>query len=369
MNEPTSGRPATDLVAIDGHAASSDETLSKAAPGTAASTTALGLAAVALIAAVATLGGGYWLWRQIEIARVETDRALQASQLAMTERLGTFGRQFEERLADLSSAQQADAAKLNELDTRVGAAARDWVLFEAEYLMQLANHRTAMLGDVKTSLAALTAADERLARIGDPLLLDVRKMLAGEINALKSVELPDTTGMALALGSLAQGAVQLPLASRYHHKTSEATNATAPSHPEVQNWRDFLAAIWATFKGLITVRYNDRAIGPLLPPDQVQNLYENLALQFEVARIALLKGDTAVFYATLDTLNRWLDTYFDPKAQAVKNALETVQRLRQTTIDPTLPDITGSLRALRKVMPRLEARLPHAGGGRHEGRP
>jgi uncharacterized protein HemX len=57
-----------------------------------------------------------------------------------------------------------------------------------------------------------------------------------------------------------------------------------------------------------------------------------------------------LFRQSLAETGQWLTAYFDPQAAAVKSMAETLASLSQTALNPSLPDISASLRELRSQM-------------------
>ena len=87
---------------------------------------------------------------------------------------------------------------------------KDWLLLEAEYLIQIANYRLLFERDVKTAIAALETADTRLGETGDPAVVKVRRVITEDITALRKVSQPDLAGMSLTLTTLGRDIDNLP---------------------------------------------------------------------------------------------------------------------------------------------------------------
>jgi len=64
----------------------------------------------------------------------------------------------------------------------------------------------------------------------------------------------------------------------------------------------------------------------------------------------VLKQNTAVFAQSLEEVSQWLSSYFETKSAAVISMQETVKNLRTIELQPTIPDVSGSLRELRSAM-------------------
>ncbi len=82
-------------------------------------------------------------------------------------------------------------------------------------------------------------------------------------------------------------------------------------------------------------------------PEQRWFLVQNLKLQLETARLAVLKEDTASLRASITTALDWLDAYFDRSDADVANAMESLGRMAELELRPDLPDLSSSLETVR----------------------
>jgi len=86
----------------------------------------------------------------------------------------------------------------------------------------------------------------------------------------------------------------------------------------------------------------------LMTPEAAYFLRTNLALQLQAARLALLRGEQAVFQQSLDDASAWLELYYDRESAQVASALQTIAEIRDSMFTVTTPDISVSLRLLRQ---------------------
>ena len=100
--------------------------------------------------------------------------------------------------------------------------------------------------------------------------------------------------------------------------------------------------------GLIKITPPDQAAMPMVTPDAEYFLRTNLTLQIQVARLALLRGETAVFEQSLNDAGSWLHQYFDTESSQVVAALQTIDEIRGGQFAIAAPDISNSLRLLRQ---------------------
>lgn len=223
----------------------------------------------------------------------------------------------------------------------------DWAMAEAEQLMVIANHRLQLARDVGSALAALRATDRLLQTLADPNLLPVRRTLAREIASLEALEKTDTVGMSLRLAQLAEQADRLPLAGA--GRTPETVALPAPGD---KDWRVAAHGLWQDLKSLVRVRYHSDGQKPLLAPEQYYFLRENLRLTLFGAQHALLQGNVPVYRQNLQSAIRWLRDYYDLTSQVTVAALAELEKLESARVVSELPQIAGSLAALREAKNR-----------------
>jgi uroporphyrin-3 C-methyltransferase len=294
--------------------------------------------------------------------------ALEARQQAALSELGNTARQTSQRIDSLQREldealrqNESIAPRLGNLEDAVSslqgvsAGVRDtWMLAEAEYYMQIANAQLQLAGNPQIAAMALGFAEERVRQMANPALSEVRRALTRELQTLESMETADLEGMTLALASLAERVESLPL----NESVDVADGEAAPIDPELSGFRRAIASMKRAFGDIVSVRRTDEELAPLLSPDAAYFLRANLALQFQAARLALLKGEQGIFEQLLDEAAGWLREYYDADSSAVAGALETIADLKDRGISTTLPDISGSLRLLRQYRTLRDAGSP-----------
>ena len=235
----------------------------------------------------------------------------------------------------------------------VSAGARNtWLLAEAEYYMQIANAQLQLAGNPHLATLALGMADERIVQLSDPALTEVRQAIADELAALEVMDKPDIQGITLTLSSLARVVDSLPLRQLAEAKADE----NAEIDPDLSGVDRAWASVKGAVSGLVKVTGPDQTAIPLLTPDAVYFLRTNLTLQLQAARLALLRGEQAVFRQSLDDAAAWLEQYFDAESAQVGSALETIDEIRGGMLAVTTPDISQSLRLLRQYKTLAEPR-------------
>ena len=227
----------------------------------------------------------------------------------------------------------------------VSAGASDtWLLAEAEYYMQIANAQLQLGNNPHLAMLALGMADERVVQMANPALTDVRRAIADELAALEVMEKPDIEGVMLTLASLSRVVESLPLRSVDQAVVEDDSTDDAELSGTARAW----SSVKGAMSGLVKVTPPDEATRALLTPDTAQLVRSNLALQLQAARLALLRGEQAIFEQGLDDADALLTQYFDVASAQVASAQQTINEIRESMISVTPPDISGSLRLIRQ---------------------
>jgi uroporphyrin-III C-methyltransferase len=324
---------------------------------------ARGLAILAIVAVAATA----WL-------AVEARLGMRAMETQEGGRLAELGSETARNLATLTQAQAAlreAQARIVELESRVAdtqeqrvaleemyrdlaRSADDRVLSKVEQILVLASQQLQLAGNVHAALAALQAADQRLARAEKLAATPLRRAIAGDMERLKAVPQVDTVGIAVKLDGLIGQADTLPLV------ISEGLPAPRPAlrwrTPEEHGFTRAARDFWEEMKGLVRIREVEPADQVLLAPAQSYFLRENLKLRLLSARVALLARDEPSFREDLRATQAWVSRYFDPKAKTTVAALAAIRQLADTRVAIALPDVNASLAAVRTARAAREKR-------------
>ncbi len=261
--------------------------------------------------------------------------------------LDALRRELDERIRALDALPTRLSTLESSVATLAGVSegARDaWVLAEAEYYMQIANAQLQLANNPHLAALALRMADERIVQLANPGLTDVRRALSDELAALDVMEKPDIEGATLTLASLARVVEALPLAS----DAGAGDQADEEPDAELSGAGRAWASVKNAMSGLVKVTPPERAKLAALSPDAEFFLRSNLALQLQSARLALLRGEQAVFRQSLDDTTTLLHGYFDLGSAQVAAALQTIAEVRNQVFTSDAPDISGSLELLRQ---------------------
>jgi len=232
-----------------------------------------------------------------------------------------------------------------DIHKRIGRSDSQWRVAEAEYLIRVAITRLQLAKDIDTAMQALNLADDRLRDTAEPQWDPIRQRLAKDIAALAAVELPDTAGISAQLTALSEQVPALTLVSTHEQMSMETSNASSTDR-ESRSWSTLADDMLSGIKDSVRIRRNDEPVHALLTPDQQHFMYQNLALQLETARMALVQQDKDAYQASLARAKQWITELFDARQAATQSMLTAINELIATDIAPPLPDITQSLMLL-----------------------
>jgi uroporphyrin-3 C-methyltransferase len=315
--------------------------------------------AVMLALLIALGAAAFTAWQNYELRRERAQLELElARKLEQIETIGSDSRRLssdardvvrdvESRLGQLEArlaGMQNQRLAIESLYEELSQSRDEWTLAEVEQILLVASQQLQLAGNVKAALIALEAADARLARSDRPQLTQVRRVIAEDIERLKSSPFVDVTGIGLKLESVISTVDELPLVMETRPVEG---NANAAADTPDEGWRLLVAEMWGDLLSLVRIQRIDAPETPLLAPDQAFFLRENLKLRLLGARLALLARDQAAYRADLAAAVDWSTRYFDVTAPAVASSIETLNELAESDIQIELPDVSASLDAVR----------------------
>jgi len=375
-----------------------------------------GLALVALVVALGALAGTSWLWWRGQESRQAGTTQQDAGIARLDRRDAQLSAQFQElreAVDSLSSADREDTfaelqAGLAEDRVRLDRVERslkeqevlsrslqsatdamhgrllaaeailaqrqasqpdvqaDLELAEVDYLTRLADERLQLFSDPLGADRALGLADRQLEAMANPSYFGVRQAIATARTDLAAVEVPDEPGIAARLDSLQESIGNLPF-------RTAAVAATAAAPAMEAGWWEKLKNVFA---GLVTVRRSTDEENRRVSLQDKDYIRQQMWLQVEIARLALMRRDEPAFRAALTRLQDSLTEWFDPANGAVRTVTGTLRELAAVDIAVTWPDISAPWTMLRAIRPGQEARsalpaeaAPAAADGGGDGTP
>ncbi|WP_108126336.1 uroporphyrinogen-III C-methyltransferase [Saccharospirillum mangrovi] len=304
-------------------------------------------------------GAGYYWgqpYYQSLLAQWSQWRALPQQQAALAaeiERLNNELNAERQARSSFASALQNTRSELEQMivDTAQRLSRRDdldtnqWPLEEALALLRLSERRLQLDGNAQVALNLLDAADQVLANMTAAAVLPVRRQIAQDRLALQSIDAPDINGLYFRLDAIDDRIANFQWTPAERLAPQDQTQASSADEP---------LSPWAAFRNslgsLVTVTRLDapHQASPLL--DDFERWRQHSRLLLEEVQLALLSREQALFDAALAQLTEQLT----PMRQEldVEPLIAQLTELAGTQLNPTLPDISASVRALETYLSR-----------------
>ncbi|MFN7510413.1 MAG: uroporphyrinogen-III C-methyltransferase [Betaproteobacteria bacterium] len=263
-----------------------------------------------------------------------------------------------QKLADDLERLRQQRAELDQLYLDLTRGRDEAALWEVERLVTVAAQELQVGGNLATALAALQAADARLARIDRPQLVNLRRALTGDIERLRSAPAVDLTGLAVRLDQLAAAVDGWPLLAEPPRKGPLAP--AAPAAPgaaeaaargsdsaEAGAWAGVRRWLREEFGGLLQIRQVDTPEALLLDATQQRLARQQMRLRLLNARQALLQRNDKLYRGDLGEAQQLLGRYFDARQPAVAAAAAQLKSMAQAPLSVDVPRVDATLAALR----------------------
>ncbi|GAG81654.1 unnamed protein product, partial [marine sediment metagenome] len=220
-----------------------------------------GVGTIALILAVVACIATVYMWYRFDVqarhqqeisaanlagdlkAVTESARALEkqqdvlsAAQQKLDASQDELGKLIQEKLessvSTLREQQEALAGSVSKIYESMDRSIDSWALEEVEQLLRMANQSVSLAGDIKGGIIGLELADKRLTELGNPELLEVRRLIAGELGQLKAVNQADLPGIAFRLAGIIATVDKLPLVNEPDRPVAAGSSQPAPDAEE-----------------------------------------------------------------------------------------------------------------------------------------
>ncbi len=310
---------------------------------------------LALVAVALAISG--LLWQRLggiqeQLARQSADSGAVAIEAR------TLARQAQEQARDIAARQAVFDTKLAEvalqrtqLEDLMQSLTRsrdENLVVDIESGLRLAQQQSQVTLSPEPLLAALRAADQRLARASQPRLARVRAAIARDIDRIKAASVADVPALLIRMDELARLVDDLPVGNAVGPAAAQqASREARPAAGTVAAWWDrALSVVMAEARGLLRVSRIDQPEAALVSPEESFFLRENIKLRLLNARLSLLARQTDLARADLLTVSMALGRYFDPNARKTQAAAGVVQQLQAQLRNVDLPRIDETLALL-----------------------
>ncbi|WP_251366182.1 uroporphyrinogen-III C-methyltransferase [Coxiella-like endosymbiont of Rhipicephalus sanguineus] len=196
--------------------------------------------------------------------------------------------------------------------------------------------------DSAVALQLLKMARQQLESSSQESLVTLKEAIDQDITTLSSSAPVEVTKLSDQLDQLKIDVGNLSLLPS--KEFSETTPAKTEPTPEEKNWWEKLKYNLGGLKKLFVIRRIDHPTSPLLEPQQILFLKENIQLKLTQAQWTLINQNSSLYQKSLSAAIQWLAEY-DSNQTETAALIKRIQTLAAVDIEPTLPSLK-SLQAL-----------------------
>ena len=225
----------------------------------------------------------------------------------------------------------------------------NFLISEAEYYLKIANFQLQILNSPKQASLALHIANERIKQIPDLNLIDVQQAISNEIDMLEKIIIIDLEKIVLQIVNLVE--ITEILSFKKLSDTSEVERNDLEEKNVIHAWNNTKKAI----SNLVQIT----------PPGSLKELpksYESerhlksiLKLQLQLAALALMQREQAIFETALNNIDKTLDKFFDSNNEQINNIKIIIADIKSEVSTLSVPDISASLSLLSEFKKMDEA--------------
>ncbi|MCB1826864.1 MAG: uroporphyrinogen-III C-methyltransferase [Coxiellaceae bacterium] len=312
----------------------------------AAASRASALAIIAIVLTIIAAVAAALAWKQSSaISKIINNYSTHIQQQAdkATEDLRNTTKNLESSVQTLQKHLADVQDQLNQLSYSNAHARSQRQLGDAAYLIHMANLQIVINRNVDGALKLLKASQIQLESITDNNLISLKKAVANTIAELETTPDVDVARLLAQIEQLKVSIQKLPALP-----TQKAVTATTPKDQPVNShspWYKKLAKSLSSLKDLVIIRHEKNPIKPMLQPQQLLFLKENIQLKLSEAEWAVLHQDTTVYQQSLDAAKAMLLEHYTNQ-EAMTEPLKNIDELKKADIDPKMPDLSDILKVL-----------------------
>lgn len=306
-----------------------------------------GFKIVLLLLALLTIASGILAWHS-EQEHKRARNSLRTADSALARVSGELeAMSLRESLRDAQLKQQQVAIESLLAD---GPALRQrWLIDRIDAAVTVAEQALLLRQDAPAARRALAAADALLSEQSVENLAPVHRALQQDISTLAAIDPVDVSAVYLRLSALQRMVERLSVTPP---EASKPATVTRNSEPMANLWQQGLNK----FRQLIVVRQHEEALTPMLDNTRLSLLRSQLDAQILQAQVALLRADSVLYRAALESADRRIST-----------RLAALSPLQTSPIRNELADLLAQpvmLDAPALVSREALSALPALGGGR-----
>lgn len=315
------------------------------------------VSSVKLLVVLSLIGGGYFIWQQQKI--ISTLQITQAQIAIDNDNLLNQLNAAQENVENITNTEASSELLFNQqnvrldnlneelVSLRLGMNANQsgvWQIAEAASSLRLAQQYLNLMQDISIALSLYQNSDAILSQIDDAALDRIKSLLASDIQTLRNSRGVDTEAFFMRLSDLSQQIENVSMGSKIEPSTA-FQNASVSGGDEGYffNFNAFLSRYF-------TVRRLDSPIVVPLNNQQVSFLRQNMQLQIEQAKLALLQRRQAIYQDSISNVIMLVQQNVSEEDQQKSYILEVLRELQGESILLTISPLSESLRLLENVM-------------------
>ena len=304
---------------------------------------------IALVFALAAMGGGIYLWLQ------QTALQRQLAQINLqpvSTRLQKVADENQTLHANLEAVRQQYLQLLVSFKTLQNQQQlkprNDVILVEADALLRFAQQRYVLTHDVKTSIEAMKAAELLLQGRSDAALAAIRQQITAEIKLLQTIKVTQVTGALASVTLMIMQVDKYPLRSA-HPQVFDTDKKSDTTTKPVSVWEGLLK----TLQPLVTIRRSNHKTLAMLNAEDESHVRLILISRLEQLRLSLLQQNEAAVHSLSEQSKAWLTSYFDGRSAEVNEALNQLEIIAQLRLSVSYPKIGMALNQLQQFRLQL----------------
>ena len=305
----------------------------------------LGFKIVLLFLMLLTIASGILAWHS-EQEHKRARSSLRIADTALTRVSGELeAMSLRESLRDAQLKQQQVAIQSLLAD---GPALRQrWLIDRIDAAVTVAEQALVLRQDALGARRALAAADALLNEQRIENLEPLHRALQQDISTLSAIEPVDASAVYLRLSAL-QVAVEKLTVSKHEAVKAQTQVANKKSAGAENLWQQGLDK----FRELIVVRRHDVALEPMLDDTRLSLLRSQLDAQILQAQVALLRGDSVLYRAALESASHRIQSRL--AALSAKQTEPLLDELADLQAQPVMLDAPALVsRAALTALPVL----------------
>ncbi|WP_233115231.1 uroporphyrinogen-III C-methyltransferase [Aggregatibacter actinomycetemcomitans] len=223
----------------------------------------------------------------------------------------------------------------------------DWLLTEADFLLNNALRKLVLDNDVDTSVSLLKVADETLSKVAMPQVAQVRSAINADLKQLLSLNNVDQNAIMQNLSQLANNVDELTVLDVNFDEDPSSDKLTDSLDDWKENAEKSVVSFLNHFIRVTPKKADSKA---LLAPNQDIYLRENIRLRLQIAILAVPRQQDDLYKQSLETVASWIRSYFDTNTEVAQIFLKTLDELAEQSIYVDVPTQLNSLNALDKLL-------------------